>query len=101
MGSKANELRAGLGLGCACQLPVGRGMRKVQILPKPSLVSLGGVEVLIMLMQGRGGILSRKGKEERVCGCGAAAKDRLWSIMGDVQAKCSSEVDEHQKVVLL
>lgn len=30
LGSKANELRERLRLGCACQPPVGRGMREVQ-----------------------------------------------------------------------
>ena len=33
--------------------------------PKPFLVFLGGVDMLTMLLQRRGQILSRKGKEER------------------------------------
>lgn len=51
LGSKANELRERLRL---CQLPWGEGGAGL-------LLSLGGVEVLVVLWQGRGGILSRRG----------------------------------------
>lgn len=71
------------------------------LLPEPSLLSWGGVEVLIVVLQGRARILSRKGKEERVCGCGGDAVDRLCYTMWAVQAKCSSKVGEHGEVLLV
>lgn len=42
LGSKANKLWERLGLGCACQLPVGRGMSRVQGPARALLLLLGG-----------------------------------------------------------
>lgn len=60
----------------------GEGMRRGGgLMPEPFLVFLGGVDTLTMLLQGRGWILSRKWKEEKVCRCREAGVDRLWSVI--------------------
>lgn len=71
------------------------------LVSKPFLVFLGGVNTLTVLLQRRVQILSRRGKEERVCWrswCGQAVVCNLgwrWA------ARCSSKVDENHDVMLL